>query len=360
MPSTATKTLLPLDEKLNMSTGLTISQNFIQSILLPLLQQVLQEDYDQIAVAVVGTGSDVLGLDDEISRDHHWGPRANVMYLREDAARLEPQIRNALAQVPAKFGEFDVQVNIGNMTGVCCCEIESFFSRFLGTDRFPRQDLDWLDLCEVDLFHVTGGTVVYDGLGQLTQRREALSHYPVNVWKKRLADWCMYVTGRDAPYNLHRVSKRQDDLTCSIYFGLCVKRLMELCFTLNRRYAPYSKWLNRMFRELPKYADQLAPLIDEAVAEPALDKKVRILIEANYVVADALADLNLCTKLKRRAFDDNLTDLTLYDAAAQIYAQLPKELFLPSFNQIELWERMAREVLFDTNDYIKNGTHREA
>jgi len=352
--------LLPLEKQSNLSTGLAISQEFIKSVLLPLLREELQENYNQIAVAVVGTGSDVLGLDDEISRDHHWGPRANVMYLREDASQIEPQVKNALGKVPAKFDRFDVHVNIGNMTGVCCCEIESFFNRFLGTDQLPSQELEWLELCEVDLFHVTAGTIVYDGLGELTKRCQAFSQYPENVWKKRLADWCMYVTGREAPYNLHRVSKRQDDLTCSIYFGLCIKRLMELCFTLNREYAPYTKWLNRMFRELPKYSDKLAPLIDRAVAEPAWDKKVHILVEANYVIADALADLGLCTKLKRRAFDDGLTDLSLYDSAAQIYAQLPEELFSPSFNQVEMWEKMAREVLFDNNDYIKNGNHREA
>jgi len=360
MPPIATRSSLPLDKKLNMSTGLVISQEFIRSILLPLLKAELQEDYDRIAVAVVGTGSDVLGLDDEISRDHHWGPRANVMFPRAETSQLQPKIENALGNVPAKFGQYEVQVDIGNLTGVCCCDIESFFNRFLGTDRLPSQELDWLGFCEVDLFHVTAGTIVYDGLGQLTQQCDAFARYPDNVWKKRIADWCMYVTGRDAPYNLHRVSKRQDDLTCTIYFGLCVKRLMELCFTLNRQYAPYTKWLNRMFRELPKYADQLAPLIDSAIAQPTWEKKVRILVDANYVIADALADLGLCTKLKRRAFDESLTDLSLYDSAAQIYAQIPEELFKPSFNQVELWEKMAREVLFDTNDYIKNGHYHKA
>ena len=340
-----------------MTTGLAISQDFIKSVLLPLLQDELHDDFDQVAVAVVGTGSDVLGLDDEISRDHHWGPRANVMFLREDQSRIEPIVQNAFSKVPDKFGQYDVQVNIGNLTGVCCCAIEDFFCRFLGTDQLPQCDLDWLDLCEVDLFHVTAGTVVYDGLGELTRRCDALSQYPDTVWKKRLADWCVYVTGRDAPYNLNRVSKRKDDLTCHIYFGLCVKRLMELCFTLNRQYAPYTKWLNRLFRELPKYADDLAPLIDQAVAEPAWDKKVRILIEANYVIADALTDLQLSKKAPRRAFDEGLADLSLYDSAAQIYSELPEELLHPSFNQIELWEKMAREVLFDSNDYIKNGKH---
>ncbi len=81
---------------------------------------------------------------------------------------------------------------------------------------------------------------------------------------------------------------------------------------------------------------------------------MHILVEANYVVADALSDLDLTEPPVRRSFDEGLTDLTLYDSAAQIYSKLPSELLAPSFNQIELWERMAREVLFDTNDYFQN------
>ncbi len=334
-------------------SGLEISKEFISTLLLPLLQDTLPDFYDRLSVSVVGTGSDVLGFDDEISRDHHWGPRANVMYLREDREQIEQPLRAVLSEkLPDTFQGYEVHANIGNLTGVCQATIEDFFERFLGTDQLPQQDVDWTALCEVDLFHVTAGEVVYDGLGELTRRREILAYYPDNVWKKRLADWCMYVTGRDAPYNLHRMAKRGDDLTCMFYFSLCVKRLMELCFALNRQYAPYTKWLNHSFRSLPQYANHLAPMIDDALAASDWNSRVRILIEANYVIADALADLKLTDTPRRREFDESLTDLSLYDSAAQIYGKLPKELFPSSFNQIELWEKMAREVLFDTNDYF--------
>ena len=335
--------------------GATISRDFIELILLPLLKESLPDDFDRLAVAIVGTGSDVLGLDDEISRDHHWGPRANVLYLRKDAGRMRKSLSALFSEkLPRRFREFEIHVNIGNMTGVCCGAVEDFFQRFLQTDQLPARDVDWLALCEVDLFHVTAGQVLYDGPGELTRRREALAYYPEHVWKKRVADWCMYVSGRDAPYNIYRVSKRDDDLTCGIYFGLCVKRLMELCFALNRRYAPYTKWLNRTFRSLPRFADDLAPLIDDALLETSWKRRVKILIEANYVIAGALAELDLTAPPIRREFDEGLTDLTLYDSAAQIYSTIPPELFGPSFNQIELWERMAREGLFDTNDYFQS------
>ena len=343
------------------TTGVDVSRDFIVEVLLPELRSTLGGEMERLAVAIVGTGSDVIGLDDEISQDHHWGPRANVMYLREDAKQLRGAVTKVLTeQIPRSYGGFDVHVGIGNLTGVCCASVEDFFQRFLGTDQLPQRDVDWLALCEVDLFHVTSGAVIHDGPGELTRRRAALAYYPDDVWKKRIADWCMYVTGRDAPYNLHRVSKRGDELTSTIYFGLCIKRLMELCFAVNRRYAPYTKWLNRTFRRLPRCAEELAGFIDEAVAESSWRRRVELLIEANFAIAAALADLGLTQPPQRREFDEGLTDLTLYDSAAQVYRTLPQELFAPSFNQIELWEKMAREVLFDANDYLQNssdGTH---
>ncbi|MEM8680689.1 MAG: DUF4037 domain-containing protein [Planctomycetota bacterium] len=334
-------------------TGLEISRQFINDLLLPLMQAELGERCDRLAVAIIGTGSDVLGLDDPISRDHHWGPRANILYTRQDAEELAPPVGKLLRDdLPAHYDGHPLRVDIGNLTGVCHSDVESFFERFLATTKLPQRDEDWLGLCEVDLFHVTSGEVVFDGLGEMTARREALSYYPDAIWKKRIADWCMYVSGRESPYNLHRVGKREDDLTCTIYLGQCLKRQMELCFMLNRQYAPYTKWLNVCFRRLPEVADQLAPIIDAVMAERDWAQRVRLLIDGNYVLADAIAALGLTAPVERREFDEGLTDLTLYDSAAQIYGKLPRSLRDPSFNQIEHWEKMARDVLFDTNDYL--------
>ena len=337
-----------------MLTAVQISTQFINDTILPLLKQHVPDDYRSLAVAVIGTGSDVHGLDDEISRDHHWGPRANVMYLRQDADRLGPKIKKLLNEkIPKKYQDFDVHIDIGNLTGVCFCSLEDFLEKFLGTDLLPQTDLDWLKLCEVDLLHVTAGRVVYDGKGELTRRRKHLANYPDQIWRKRIADWCMYATGRDGPYNIHRAARRGDEITATFYMSQCFRRQMELCFTLNKQYAPYPKWLNRTFRQLPRFADQIASILDEVVAITDWRQRVLKLVDANYLIANAIAELGLTAKPPRLTFDEGLTDLTLYDSAAQIYAKLPRELMAPSFNQIELWERMARDVLFDTSDYFQ-------
>lgn len=343
-----------------MATGREISICFINEVVWPLLERELDAEAKGLAVAVIGTGSDVSGLDDEISRDHHWGPRANVMVLPEQAESLLPRVHDALERLPAEYQGFKVARDLKIMTGVCTTSIDGFFRYFLDTDRLPQTDLEWLAHCEVDLLHVTSGVVVVDGPGELTRRRAALAYYPNNVWRKRIADWCMYITGRDAPYNLYRMAKREDALTASIYKAQYAKQVMELCFTLNQRYAPYTKWLNRSFRKLPRFAADIAPQLDALYSEPDLRKNTMQMIELNYTVAEAIAELGLTRKPVRVPFDEGLTDLTLYGSAAQIYESLPEEMLRPSFNRTELWERLARDVLMDHNDYFRKRREAES
>jgi hypothetical protein len=333
--------------------ALDISEVFIRELLWPLLQHELPEAANRLAIAIVGSGSDVLGLDDQISQDHHWGPRANVMLLPEDKPALLSRLQKAIDILPDDFQSFKINKHHRNMTGVCGMGIDDFFRSFLGTDQLPETETDWLQYCEVDLLHVTAGRVVIDGPDELTKRRKTLAYYPEMVWKKRIADWCMYITGRDAPYNLNRMAKRNDRLSSMMYEAMYYKQVMELCFTLNRQYAPYTKWLNRLFRQLPRFGPEIAPCLDAIAQEQEPSEKVLKMVDVNYMIADALADLGLTTKAKRQPFDPGLTDLTLYDNALQIYKQLPQEMLRLSFNRIESWEWAAREVVLSADDYFQ-------
>lgn len=340
-----------------MPTGLEISTDFIHEVVWPALSRGLDGRAGRLAIAVIGTGSDVQGLDDQISRDHHWGPRANVLLLPEDAGPLHHDVKNILdSGMPASYRGFPVVRDTLIMTGLTSRPMDEFFQYFLGTAALPQSHPDWLRLCEVDLHHVTSGRVVIDGPGELTRRRGHLRYYPDEVWMKRIADWCMYLTGRDAPYNLHRLAKRGDRFTASLYKANYLHQAMELTFALNRRYAPYTKWLHRVVATLPLGGTEVVEALEEIHGEDDLHRNVHQMIGLNYLFAEMIADLGLATPPKRVPFDDGLTVLTLYDTAAQIYSRLPAELFAPSFNRVQLWERLARDVLFDSNDYF---SHRE-
>jgi hypothetical protein len=343
-----------------MATGIEISTDFINAIVLPVLKKELPADYSRLAVAIIGTGSETLGLDDEISRDHHWGPRANVMYLRADEARLDKRIQTILqTKLPKKYLQYEVHADLKSWISVCSTSVENFIETILGVPGLPTRDLDWLQLCEMDLLHVTGGKVVSDGPGELTRYRQHLAYYPDNVWKKRVADWCAYAAHREGAYNVQRSSRRGDEITSTMYLGQAFKRIMELCFLLNKQYAPYTKWLNRSYRRLPKYVDRIAPALDAIMAEKVWKQRVIMLAEVQYALADAVADLGLTRKPVRRPFDEGLTVAPLYESAAEIYSHIPAELFYPSFSTVEYWERLARQVLFDTSDFFQKRVFKE-
>lgn len=337
-----------------MSNALDISSRFAGDILVPLVRQHHPALIDRIAIGAAGTGSDILGLDDEISRDHHWGPRACILLRDEDEDDFGDALRRTLAEkLPATFEGHPVHLDRANRTAVCVDSIGGFLHWFLGASKPPEREEDWFALCETDLLHVTSGAVFHDPSGEWSRVRRRLSYYPDAVWHKRLADWCMYVTGRDAPYNLHRVSRRGEEVASQIYIGMALRRVMELGFALERRYAPYPKWQHRLFGTLGGVAAEVLPLIDGVMASSAWRKRVDLLIEINHVYARRLHALGLTDVPVRHPFDEGLTDLVLYASATQLYSRLPPEWLRISFNQIESWEKLARLVLFDREDYFQ-------
>ena len=55
------------------SSGITLARDFFDEIIKPLLAE--KTPGIPYAAALIGPGSDVLGFDTPISRDHDWGPR---------------------------------------------------------------------------------------------------------------------------------------------------------------------------------------------------------------------------------------------------------------------------------------------
>jgi hypothetical protein len=74
--------------------GLELSRLFYQEVVKP----ILDDNFSGLryASALIGTGSEVLGFDTEMSTDHHWGPRLQLFLGEEDLAVLAPIIRLTL------------------------------------------------------------------------------------------------------------------------------------------------------------------------------------------------------------------------------------------------------------------------
>jgi hypothetical protein len=66
--------------------GLTLNRRFYEEVVRPLLDQYLPNVAH--SAALIGYGSDVLGVDTPMSTDHNWGPRLQIFLSDEDYGTL--------------------------------------------------------------------------------------------------------------------------------------------------------------------------------------------------------------------------------------------------------------------------------
>lgn len=95
---------------------------------------------DRAAIGLVGEGSECFGFDDELSRDHNWGPGFCVWLSREDMARFGEQAGAVYRALPEEFMGFRrLRPSYLSADRVGVLETGLFYTRFLGLDRPPRR-----------------------------------------------------------------------------------------------------------------------------------------------------------------------------------------------------------------------------
>ncbi|MFC8451573.1 DUF4037 domain-containing protein [Kitasatospora sp. NPDC057223] len=256
------------------------------------------------AAARVGPGSEVLGFDTPRSADHDWGPRLELFLAPEDAARHAADLHELLArrlpkQVrgwPTHFRPSGdpsdpvahLEVTDGPVAHrVVVQEVDAWLATQLGAATAARADAeltvrDWLAMPQQKLAEVTGGAVFHDGLGTLTTARRRLAWYPAQVWRYLLACQWQRISQEEA--FVGRCAEVGDDLGSAVAAGRLVRDLMRLCLLLERRYAPYTKWLGSAFAQ-SEAAEQLTPLLRGSLAATDYADRERQLCDAYESVA---------------------------------------------------------------------------
>lgn len=232
-----------------LGSGIALAGSYWSHIVRPILDEGAP-DLPRVA-ARIGSGSDVLGLDDEISRDHDWGLRLQLLVptdARADTVEmLDARLPDTYAGHPTRImftGQRNATLALDVLT------VEELIQSRLGFDpRHGTTVTDWLSLTGQAVLEVTAGEVFEDATGDLTSLREALTWYPDDVWRYVVAcDWQRI--DQELPL-MQRAGHRGDDLGSRVIAARLVDVAMHLGFMLCRRWAPYSKWCGTLFHRLP-------------------------------------------------------------------------------------------------------------
>ena len=260
------------------------------------------------SAALIGKGSEVLGFDSPRSTDHDWGPKVLLFLPARDiadhAGELDARFGRTLPVEfrgrPTGYGPPGVDGSrqpdraghrpIGHRVEIH--ELGRWLHGALGFDpRGGVRLVDWLLTPSQLLLEVTTGEVFHDGLGELEPVRRALAWYPHDVWLYVLATQWRRIE-QEEPF-VGRCAEAGDELGGRIVALRLARDLMRLCFLIEKRYAPYSKWLGTAFSTLAA-APQLTPQLD-TLASAADDRdRQAALAKAEEIVAGRFNELGVC------------------------------------------------------------------
>jgi uncharacterized protein DUF4037 len=273
------------------TTGAQLAEAFHRDVVGPLLATTFPTL--RYAAARLGSGSDVLGYDDAMSRDHDWGCRLTVLVDSDDLPAV-PLVQEALANsLPESYDghpvRFPVTWDQEHTHNVQVATVSDFALSRLGV-RPPLDAIDWLVPSGQGVLEIVGGPVFVDETRELAPLREALRWYPADVDRFVLASAWNEVGER--LQMVGRTGQRGHDLQSHLLTGQIVGSLVYLAFLVHRQWMPYAKWREARLRTLPD-ADRLCDLFAAALDASHWSAREQAIVEVAELLLDVQRDRGL-------------------------------------------------------------------
>lgn len=289
--------------------GLELNELFFNEV----VASILKSNFPDLrySAALIGWGSDVLGYDDAQSTDHNWGIRFQLFVSEEDLEKYRQPVNEVFDEMlPSEFRghptSFEIAVNedqrgpaLSHKHNIDVETVKGFFGRYLGCDPFGEiKAADWLTFSEHKLLGVTSGRVFCDGLGELEPIRQKFAYYPKDVWLYMLAAQWIKIFEEQA--FVGRCGDVGDELGSMLIAARQVKNLMRLCFLIERKYAPYSKWFGTAFSRLD-CAGESGPVFTEVLRAKDWKERQRSLARGYEIIARLHNALKITIPMKEES-----------------------------------------------------------
>ena len=185
-------------------------------------------DYEgRIAVGLAGSGSDCLGFDDEVSADHDSGAGFCLWLTDDDYENIGFRLAKEYSKLPAEFmGVPKGRANSYGSSHFGVKSISGFYMPFTGRAGAPETNAEWLYTPEFSLAAAVSGEVL-----------------------KKIAARVI-AAAQSGQYNYPRCLAHGETGAAVLAAAEFVRNTASLIYLINRRYAPFYKWLLRGMRGL--------------------------------------------------------------------------------------------------------------
>lgn len=224
--------------------GIELSERFYLEYGEPMLRERFFDVMPFLAAGIAGSGSECLGFDDGVSRDHDFEAGFCIFIPDESIVdrKTEFALERAYSKLPKEFmgvKRDELSPVGGNRRGVI--RIGDFLSQRTGRSDAKLELLEWFSIPEQSLAETVGGKIFYDGFGAITEARKRLEYFPEDVRRKKLAGELL-IMGQAGQYNYSRCISREDAAAAQLAVFEFVKSALHVIFLLNKSYMPYYKW----------------------------------------------------------------------------------------------------------------------
>ena len=294
--------------------GLELSERYFNEYGRPVLESEFGDLLPFLACGLAGAGSECLGYDDEISRDHDFEPGFCIFIPGEDVVsrRSAFLLERAYARLPNEFMGFKrsrLSPAGGSRLGVI--RTMDFYRLHAGMTGGEMDLYSWFSVPSQALREAVSGKVFFDNYGEFTRIREMLKEMPQDVRLKKLAGH-LFLMNQSGQYNYPRLIKRGDKAAAQLAAGEFVKSAMEAVFLMNREYMPYYKWSFRALKDLDvmgDIGDALYGILTGSNDGDDAEEKYLLMEKICSLTGEALTDMGLtradCSDMQKHAFSVN-------------------------------------------------------
>lgn len=251
-------------------SGMELARIYYEQFGKRMIEEKFPNYVDKIAVGLVGEGSDCFGFDDDVSIDHDFGLGFCMWVTKETYEEIGASLQAEYDELPEEHLGFTKKKTVVTPGGqkfqrVGVFVIEDFFLNLLGMKHMPKLKEEWMYLEPHMLATATNGCVFKDEEEIFTKtRNELLAFYPEEVRIQKIA-YEVAAMAQSGQYNLPRMWKRGDQVTVCLTLSEYIKHCMSVVFLLEKKYAPYYKWMFRSMCQLP-LGEKIAGRLEELSA----------------------------------------------------------------------------------------------
>lgn len=268
--------------------GLDLCRRFWHEWGLPYLECEFPELVQRVAASRTRGDSDTIGADDELSRDHAWGPHFDLCLTEDDYRALGDRLRHEMNRAAPDTFLGSGFANFGRLREkVIVTSIDAYFADYLlGFTHPPPELAEWSRLIggetlagfESQLYFLQHGEVFHDPLGEFTSRRVEWGRFPDDIYYPKLSGQA-FVIWHCGLYTLcNRQLRRRDTWCIQSALGQFMDAVMSLFLELRTGFAPYYKWLPHEFRKLPE-AGVIGPKFDRLTAGGPIEELAPVVEE---------------------------------------------------------------------------------